>query len=71
MIWISDKNAPFVVPLKKTYNIWGKNITFETGKLWLLSDWALTVSDDFWNVLFISVWVKQEWVNEKADFFLW
>jgi len=69
MIWISDKNAPFIVPLKKTYSIWGKNITFETGKLWLLSDWALTVSDDFWNVLFISVWVKQEWVNEKADFF--
>ncbi len=69
MIWLSDKNAISVKPLKKTYNIWGKNITFETWKLWLLADWALTISDDFWNVLFVTVWVKQEWVNEKADFF--
>lgn len=69
MIGLSDKNAPNIVPLKKTYNIWGKNITFETGKLALLADWAVTISDENWNVLLVTAWVKQEGVNEKADFF--
>jgi hypothetical protein len=30
MIGISDKSATKIVPLKKTYNIENKNITFET-----------------------------------------
>lgn len=69
MIWLSDKNAVNVVPLTKTYNIWGKNITFETWKLWLLADWAVTISDESGNVLFVTAWFKQDGVNQKADFF--
>lgn len=69
MIGLSDKNAPNIVPLKKVYNIWWKNITFETGKLALLADWAVTISDENGNVLLVTAWVKQEWVNEKAGFF--
>lgn len=69
MVWLSDKNAVNIIPLKKTYNIWGKNITFETWKLWLLANWSVTISDDFWNVLFVTAWIKETWVNEKADFF--
>lgn len=69
MIWLSDKNAVSITPLKKTYNIWGKNITFETWKLWLLANWSVTISDDFGNVLFVTAGIKETWVNEKADFF--
>jgi hypothetical protein len=38
MIGISDRNAPLLKPLKKTYEIEGQKITFETGKLGLLID---------------------------------
>jgi len=69
MIWLSDKNAPDLVPLKKTYNISGKNYSFESGKLGLLSSWAITMSDEFENIVFTSVWFKTEWLNLKADFF--
>lgn len=69
MIGLSDKNATWVIPLKKVYNIWWKNITFETGKLWLLAQWSVTLSDESGNVLLVTAWVKEEWVNEKADFF--
>jgi len=30
---LSDKNATKIIPLKKTYDIEGTKITFETGKL--------------------------------------
>ena len=69
MIGLSDKNAVLITPLKKTYNIWGKNITFETGKLGLLANGSVTVSDDFGNVLFVTAGIKETGVNEKADFF--
>ncbi len=69
MIGLSDRNAVNITPLKKVYSIGGKNITFESGKLWLLADWAVTISDESGNVLFVTAWFKQEWVNEKADFF--
>ncbi len=69
MIWLSDQNAINIIPLKKTYHIWGKNITFETGKLWLLANGSVTVSDDFGNVLFVTAGIKEIGVNEKADFF--
>ncbi len=69
MIWLSDKNAVSIIPLKKTYSIWGKNITFETGKMGLLANGNVMVSDDFWNVLFITTWIKETQINEKADFF--
>ena len=69
MIWLSDKNAVTITPLKKTYNIWWKNITFETWKLWLLANWSITISDESGNVLLVTAWIKEAWVNEKADFF--
>ncbi|MDD5769337.1 MAG: polyribonucleotide nucleotidyltransferase [Candidatus Gracilibacteria bacterium] len=69
MIGLSDKNAVNIIPLKRTYNIGGKNITFETGKLGLLANGSVTVSDDFGNVLFITAGIKEVGVNEKADFF--
>lgn len=69
MIGLSDKNAVHITPLKKVYSIWGKNITFETGKIWLLANGSVTISDDFWNVLFVTAGIKETWVNEKADFF--
>jgi len=68
MIWISDKNAPEIKPLKKTYNIAWKDLTFETGKLALLANWSVTISDEH-NVLLVTAWIKETWVNEKADFF--
>lgn len=69
MIWLSDKNAVLITPLKKTYQIWWKNITFETWKLWLLANWSITISDESGNVLLVTAWIKESWVNEKADFF--
>lgn len=69
MIWLSDKTAVLVKPLKKTYDIEGTKVTFETGKLGLLINWAVTISDDNDNVLFVSTWFKQEWLNLASDFF--
>lgn len=69
MIGLSDKNAVNITPLKKTYSIWGKNITFETGKMGLLANGSVTLSDEAGNVLFITAGIKESWVNEKADFF--
>lgn len=69
MIGLSDKTAPNIKSLKKTYSISGKNITFESGKLALLINGAVTISDESGNMLLVTAWVKEEWVNEKADFF--
>ncbi len=69
MIWLSDKNAVQIQPLKQTFSVGGKNITFEAGKFGLLADGAVTLSDEYGNVLFVTAGVKQSGVNEKADFF--
>ncbi len=69
MIGLSDANATKLTPLKKTYNIGGKDYTFETGKLALLTSGAVTMSDTEDNIVFTSAWFKTEWLNEKADFF--
>ncbi len=69
MIWLSDRNTPELKVLKKTYNIEWKNISFETGKMGLLASWAVSISDEEWNVLFVTCWIKEDWINEKADFF--
>ncbi len=69
MIWLSDKTAVLIKPLKKNYDIEGTKVTFETGKLGLLINWAVTISDDNDNVLFVSTWFKQEWLNLASDFF--
>ncbi|MBB1564815.1 polyribonucleotide nucleotidyltransferase [Candidatus Gracilibacteria bacterium] len=69
MIGISDKNAPLLEPLKKTYEIEGQKITFESGKIGLLIDGAVTISDENDNILFVTAGFKQDGLNEKADFF--
>lgn len=69
MIWLSDKNASKIVPLRKTYEFAGKKITFETWKFALLASWAVTISDENENILFVTTWFKVEWVNKDADFF--
>lgn len=52
---LSDKNAPQHPILKKTYSIGGKNIHFETGKLALLANGSVVVSDDTGNMLLVTV----------------
>ena len=69
MIWLSDKTAINIKSVKKSYNIWGKEITFERGKMWLLASWAILISDTNDNVLFTTVGFKEHWVNKEADFF--
>ncbi len=69
MIGLSDKNAPKMNSLKKTYEISGEKITFETWKLGLLINGAVTISDENDNILFVSTWFKTEGLNMEADFF--
>lgn len=69
MLGLSDKNATSIIPLKKSYNIGGKEYVFETWKLGLLTSGAITMSDSEDNVVFTSTWFKTEGLNEKADFF--
>lgn len=51
MIGLSDQKAPFITPLKKTYTIGGEDIHFESGKLGLLADGAITISDERGNLM--------------------
>ncbi|MFA5917782.1 MAG: polyribonucleotide nucleotidyltransferase [Candidatus Gracilibacteria bacterium] len=69
MIGLSDKNATKIKPLKKSYDIEGINIVFESGKLGLLSNGSVTISDDSGNYLFVSCGIKEEGLNMKADYF--
>jgi polyribonucleotide nucleotidyltransferase len=69
MIGLSDKNAKDIIPLKKSYSIAGKQISFEAGKLALLANGAVSLSDTEGNVLLVTAGVKEDGLNEKADFF--
>ena len=69
MIWLSDTNAVSMKPLKKTYTISGKALSFETWKLGLLANGSVTMSDENGNMLFTTVWIKEVWLNLQADFF--
>ena len=55
---ISDRNAASMVSLKKTYTIGGEQITLETGKLGLLINGAVTISDTNDNILFVTTGFK-------------
>lgn len=66
---LSDTNAVEMSPLKKTYEVSGKNLSFETGKLGLLANGAVTMSDESGNVLFTTAGIKEVGLNEQADFF--
>jgi len=69
MLNISDKIAPHLQVIKKTYSIGGRNISFETGKLGLLANGSITISDENGNVLLVTVGIKEDGLNEQADFF--
>lgn len=66
---ISDRNAASMVSLKKTYTIGGEEITLETGKLGLLINGAVTISDTNDNILFVTTGFKTKGLNENASFF--
>lgn len=66
---ISDVTAVSLIPLKKMFQIAGKEISFETGKLGLLAHGSVTISDDVGNVLLVTTGVKETGVNQQADFF--
>ncbi|MCT4617679.1 MAG: polyribonucleotide nucleotidyltransferase [Candidatus Gracilibacteria bacterium] len=66
---ISDKTAPNLEVLKKTYNIAGKDITFEAGRIGLLASGAVTISDEYGNVLFVTTGIEENNVDENAPFF--
>lgn len=66
---LSDKNVVDVVPLKKSYEISGKKLSFETGKIGLFANGAVTMSDELGNILFTTVGIKETGLNEQASFF--
>jgi polyribonucleotide nucleotidyltransferase len=59
IIWVKDVDAPKLKVVSKTYNIWGKNITFESGKIALLIDWSVVIRDEDWNYLLTTAGVKE------------
>ena len=66
---LSDSNAVEMQPLKKEYVIGGKKLCFESGKLGLLADGSVSMSDENGNVLFTTAGIKQVGLNESAGFF--
>ena len=66
---LSDNNVVDIKPLKKSYTISGKTLSFETGKIGLFANGAVTMSDENGNVLFTTVGIKETGLNEQADFF--
>jgi len=64
---LSDNNVVDLVPLKKTYEVGGKNLTFETGKIGLFANGAVNMSDENGNVLFTTVGIKETGLNEQAS----
>ncbi|NDK10276.1 polyribonucleotide nucleotidyltransferase [Candidatus Gracilibacteria bacterium] len=69
MYGLSDSTAITMQPLKKEYTIAGKKLSFETGKLGLLANGAITMSDEGGNMLFTTAGIKEVGLNLKADFF--
>lgn len=65
---LSDQNALNKATISRTYDIGGKKITFESGKLALLADGAVVIRDEDGNYLLTTAGVKQE-VNMNAGFF--
>lgn len=65
---LSDQNALTKEMVAKTYEIGGKKLTFESGRLALLADGAVVVRDEEGNYLLTTAGIKEE-VNESASFF--
>ncbi len=69
MIGLSDQNVKDLIPLQASYTISGKEVSFEAGKLALMSNGSVTMSDQDGNILLVTAGFKEEGLNEKADFF--
>ncbi|MDD5377337.1 MAG: polyribonucleotide nucleotidyltransferase [Candidatus Gracilibacteria bacterium] len=65
---LSDQNALTKAMVTKTYEVGGKKITFESGRLALLADGAVVVRDEEGNYLLVTAGIKDE-VNMSASFF--
>lgn len=59
MLGLSDKNAVHLQVTRKTYTIGGKNIHFETGKLAMLANGSVVISDDLGNMLLVTAGIKE------------
>lgn len=68
MIGLSDKTAPNLEVLNETYKIDWVDLTFESGKLALLINGSVMITN--WdNILLTTAWIKTKGLNLKADFF--
>ncbi len=59
IIWLKDIDASKLKIVSKTYTIWGKKITFESGKLALLIDGSVVIKDEDWNYLLTTAGIKE------------
>lgn len=65
---LRDRDIGSIVPVSKTYTIAGKNYTFETGKLALLIDGAVTIRDEQGHYLLTTAGVSKKG-KPGADWF--
>lgn len=68
IIWLKDLATLEHKSFKKTYEIAWMKVSFESGKLALLTDWSVVISDEEGNYLLTTAWIKEE-VKEWIDFF--
>lgn len=68
IIWLSDTQILSHKPFSKNYEIAGKKLTLESGKLALLTDWSVVIHDEDWNYLLTTAWISDK-VKEGTDFF--
>lgn len=68
IVWLSDTAILEHKSFTKTYNIGGKNITFESWKLALLVDGSVVIKDDIGNYFLTTAWISDN-VREGIDFF--
>lgn len=66
---LSDQNIVDLQPLKKSYEISGKKLSFETGKIGLFANGAVSMSDENGNMLFTTAGIKEVGLNMEASFF--
>ena len=63
-----DSQVKGMESVKKTYSIAGKDVTFESGKLALFADGAITISDEDGNYLLTTCGVEKHPSMDKAWF---
>lgn len=68
IISLSDSKILEHKSFSKTYNIWGKSLTFESGKLALIADGSVTISDEAGNYLLTTAGISDT-AKEWIDFF--